>query len=83
MDITVRAETFPIAGVFAISRGARTEARVLTVEIRAGGRTGRGECVPYARYGETPEGVAAAIELGRGRLEVEQGSDVAAHGVAA
>ena len=62
MDITVRAETFPIAGVFAISRGARTEARVLTVEIRAGGLTGRGECVPYARYGETPEGVAAAIE---------------------
>ena len=62
MDITVRTETFPIAGVFAISRGARTEARVLTVEIRAGGRTGRGECVPYARYGETPEGVAAAIE---------------------
>lgn len=61
MDITVRAETFPIAGVFAISRGSRTEAHVLTVEIRADGLTGRGECVPYARYGETLDGVAAAI----------------------
>lgn len=61
MEIILRPETFPIAGVFAISRGARTEARVLTAEVHDGGRVGRGECVPYARYGETPEAVADAI----------------------
>ncbi len=58
----VRAESFPIAGVFRISRGARTEARVLTVTLEAGGVRGRGECVPYARYGETVESVAAEVE---------------------
>jgi len=54
-------ERWPIAGSFTISRGAKTEAVVLIAEIRRGDHTGRGECVPYARYGETPEGVLAAI----------------------
>ena len=58
---TVTAETFRLAQVFTISRGSRTEARVLTVRATQGGLTGRGECVPYARYGETPESVAAQI----------------------
>ncbi len=48
--------------VFTISRGSRTEARVLTVRITRGGVTGWGECVPYARYGETLESVAAQIK---------------------
>jgi L-alanine-DL-glutamate epimerase-like enolase superfamily enzyme len=61
MRITVEPETFPLAQVFAISRGARREARVLTVTIEAGGARGRGECTPYARYGETLDGVAAQI----------------------
>ena len=61
MKLTVRAETFPIAGVFTISRGSRTEARVLTATVEEGGLAGRGECVPYARYGETLESVAAEI----------------------
>ena len=56
-----RIERWPIAGSFTISRGAKTEAIVVVAEISQGGRTGRGECVPYARYGETPEGVLAAI----------------------
>lgn len=60
--ITVRAESFRLAEVFTISRGSRTEARVLTVEVVRGGMTGRGECVPYARYGESLESVAAQIE---------------------
>ncbi|MCB1507741.1 MAG: dipeptide epimerase [Hyphomicrobiaceae bacterium] len=57
------AETFPIAGRFAISRGARTEIHVVTVTLTDvhNGRAGRGECVPYARYGESVEGVIAAI----------------------
>jgi L-alanine-DL-glutamate epimerase-like enolase superfamily enzyme len=69
LAITVAVERFPIAGRFAISRGARTEAVVVTVTLVAGGAAGRGECVPYARYGETVEGVAAAIEGMRGAVE--------------
>ncbi|WP_209425515.1 N-acetyl-D-Glu racemase DgcA [Pararhodobacter sp. SW119] len=60
--ISVRADSFRLAEVFTIARGSRTEARVLTVEVARGGVTGRGECVPYARYGETVESVAAQIE---------------------
>lgn len=59
--IRVTAETFRLAQTFTISRGAKTEARVLTVSIARDGAEGFGECVPYARYGETLEGVAAQI----------------------
>jgi len=60
--ITVTPETFALAQAFTISRGSRTEARVLTVRARAGGVTGRGECVPYPRYGESLDSVTAEIE---------------------
>ncbi|TGV74485.1 dipeptide epimerase, partial [Mesorhizobium sp. M00.F.Ca.ET.149.01.1.1] len=63
--ISVEMERFPIAGTFTISRGSKTEAEVITVTITDGGRSGRGECVPYRRYGETMEGVRAAIEAMR------------------
>lgn len=59
--IAITADTFRLAQPFTISRGSRTEARVLTVTITRGGITGRGECVPYARYGESVESVAAQI----------------------
>lgn len=59
--LTVREEVFPIRGTFRISRGARTEARVLVCEIADGDVVGRGECTPYARYGETLDEVARAI----------------------
>jgi L-alanine-DL-glutamate epimerase-like enolase superfamily enzyme len=67
MTLSVRAslESWPIAGRFVISRGARTEATVIVVEVSDGRYRGRGECVPYARYGETPEGVLAEIEATR------------------
>ncbi len=61
LKLAVAIERWPIAGSFAISRGAKTEAVVVVAELAGGGFAGRGECVPYARYGETPEGVAAAI----------------------
>ena len=54
-------ERWPIAGAFTISRGAKTEAITVVAEVSRGGRTGRGECVPYARYGETPEATLAAL----------------------
>ncbi len=60
--ITAKVERWPVAGAFTISRGARTEVILVVVEARADGLIGRGECVPYARYGETVEGVVAAIE---------------------
>src|SRR5262245_60873525 len=62
LALSVRVERWPIAGSFAISRGAKTEAAVVVAELSDGSHRGRGECVPYARYGETVEGVAAAIE---------------------
>ncbi len=61
VQITVTQERFRLAQVFTISRGSRTEAQVLTVTVTEGGATGRGECVPYARYGETLDSVAAQI----------------------
>lgn len=59
--ITATLESFPLARAFTISRGSKTEARVVTVTVTRGGIAGRGESVPYARYGETPEGVLAQI----------------------
>jgi L-alanine-DL-glutamate epimerase-like enolase superfamily enzyme len=67
-ELAVRAETWPIRGSFTISRGSRTAAEVVVVELADGGALGRGECVPYARYGETVEGVVAVIEGLRGPL---------------
>ncbi|SLN36922.1 L-Ala-D/L-Glu epimerase [Pseudoruegeria aquimaris] len=61
MSITVTPDTFKLAEAFTISRGSRTEAKVLTVSITRDGQTGRGECVPYARYGETLESVTEEI----------------------
>ncbi len=60
--VSFRVETWPVRGEFRISRGSQTEIAVVTVEIREGSVIGRGECRPYARYGETPESVMAAIE---------------------
>ena len=67
--LSVATERFPIAGTFTIARGSRTEAVVVTATIAEGAATGRGECVPYSRYGETVEGVTAAIEAMRPAIE--------------
>ncbi|AAV96830.1 dipeptide epimerase [Ruegeria pomeroyi] len=61
MRIDVSRDVFRLAQVFTISRGSRTEAKVLTVRIADGAHHGWGECVPYARYGETLESVEAQI----------------------
>ena len=69
LELRVRSESWPIAGSFAISRGAKTSADVVVVELSDGrGASGRGECVPYARYGESLEGVVAKVEGLRGDL---------------
>ena len=61
----VRIERWPIAGSFTISRGAKTEAITVVAEVNHGGHAGRGECVPYPRYGETPEATLRAIQAMR------------------
>lgn len=61
LRLTVVEDVFPVAGTFTISRGSRTEIRVVAATLSDGIHTGRGECVPYARYGETVDGVMEAI----------------------
>lgn len=68
ISLSVAVERFPIAGSFSISRGAKTEAVVVVATISDGHQAGRGECVPYARYGESIDNVTAAIEAMRGPL---------------
>jgi L-alanine-DL-glutamate epimerase-like enolase superfamily enzyme len=60
--LAARIERWPIAGSFTISRGAKTEAVTVVAEVSQGGLTGRGECVPYPRYGETPEATLASLQ---------------------
>src|SRR5260221_5082720 len=61
LSLAVRSENWPIAGSFSISRGAKTEAQVVVVELSDGRHKGYGECVPYARYDETAKGVIEAL----------------------
>ena len=62
MKLVAAREVFPFRDVFAISRGARSEQVVVGVTIEADGIGARGECTPYARYGESAEQVIADIE---------------------
>lgn len=68
-QLAIQRESFPIRGVFRISRGARTEAHVVTVTLTEDGARGWGECVPYARYDETIDSVIAEIEAVRPLIE--------------
>lgn len=61
-QVSIKAESFPLVEVFTIARGSRTQADVLTVTIQRDGVSGRGECVPYSRYGESIESVKHQIE---------------------
>jgi L-Ala-D/L-Glu epimerase len=60
--LSARIERWPIAGSFTISRGAKTEAVTVVAELSRAGLTGRGECVPYPRYGETAEATLNALQ---------------------
>ncbi|MBX4867780.1 dipeptide epimerase [Rhizobium bangladeshense] len=67
--LDIQMNSFPIAGTFTISRGAKTEAEVVTCTVTEEGAQGHGECVPYRRYGETMESVFAQIEAARPLVE--------------
>ena len=68
LTLSFTVERWPIAGAFTISRGAKTEAVVVVAELSDGRHHGRGECVPYARYGESVESVGAALAAIRPQL---------------
>ena len=68
LTLALAAERWPIAGSFAISRGAKTEAAVVVAELGDGKARGRGECVPYSRYGESLDSVLAQLRAMAPRL---------------
>lgn len=73
--LKVQSETFPLSTPFRISRGVKTAAEVVEVQITQDGVTGRGECVPYPRYGESVGSAIAAIEPLRDALEAGAGRE--------
>lgn len=62
-------ERFPLNAPFRIARGVKTAADVVTVTVSEGASVGRGEAVPYPRYGESVESALAAIESARSLIE--------------
>ena len=74
--IQVRHDRLPLNRPFRIARGVKTVADVIEVTISEGATFGRGEGVPYARYGETIESAIAAVDQIRAALE--SGADRAA-----
>ena len=59
--LTATAETFRLRNPFTISRGSKTEARVVTCRVARNGHRGWGEGLPYPRYGQTVEDAIGAI----------------------
>lgn len=68
-ELVIRSESWPLARPFAISRGVKTAADVVVVEIVEEGVRGWAECVPYPRYDETIDSVTAEIEAIRRAIE--------------
>lgn len=60
-QLSVERQSWAIDGTFAISRGAKTSAEVVTVQVMQDDATGFGECVPYARYNETIDTVIEQV----------------------
>lgn len=67
--IDAQIERWPLANAFVISRGAKREAEVVVAQVSDGVYTGRGECVPYPRYGQTPEATLRAIKAAPADLD--------------
>jgi len=82
LQIDVTRDIFKLAQVFTISRGSRTEAKVLTAHVSQEGVTGHGECVPYARYGESLDSVEAQIHSLNGEISRQALPDLLPAGAA-
>lgn len=74
-EVRTQVERYPIAGTFSISRGSKTEAEVVVCTILDQGAAGRGECVPYGRYGESVDSVRDQIEAARADIANGIGCD--------
>ena len=72
MQIEAREELWPLKQVFRISRGSRTEARVVVVTVTDEQRTGRGEAVPIKRYNQSVASVLAQIESIKGERNLDR-----------
>jgi L-Ala-D/L-Glu epimerase len=68
MQLTITRNSWPIAGTFTIARGSKTSAETVTVTLSDGKHVGHGECVPYARYKETVDGVVSALEFNKSKI---------------
>ncbi|ODA68916.1 L-Ala-D/L-Glu epimerase [Methyloligella halotolerans] len=66
--LAVVTERWPIRGGFSISRGSKDFAEVAVATLASGDAIGRGECVPYGRYGESMEGVVSDIHRASAQL---------------
>src|SRR3954469_13892943 len=66
--LTVRGRAGPRGVAFVISGGSKTTAEVVVAEVSDGEFRGRGECVPYPRYGESVDSVAASLEAMKGAV---------------
>jgi L-Ala-D/L-Glu epimerase len=73
--LNIRHGTLPLRSPFRISRGVKLAADVVTVELGQAGSVGRGESVPYARYGESVASVMDQIEMLRDALCAGMGRD--------
>ena len=78
-ELKVQRESWPLVHPFTLSRGSRTSAEVVVAELQKEGCTGRGECVPYPRYGESVDQVVdillalvPEIESGLGRNRIKE-----------
>jgi L-alanine-DL-glutamate epimerase-like enolase superfamily enzyme len=74
-ELTIRHRGLPLRAPFRISRGVKHAADVVTVELGQGECTGRGDSVPYARYGESVASVLDEIEALRKDLRAGMGRD--------
>src|SRR5215472_16362845 len=64
----VTRRSWPLAEPFVISRGSKITADVVVAELHDGDSHGRGECVPYAHYGESVDSVFEALEAMKGAV---------------
>ncbi len=74
-QLSIQHRSFPLSAPFRISRGVKNTAEVVTVHLHQGGNVGRGESVPYARYGESVESVMNQMEPLRESLTAGMGRD--------
>ncbi len=67
--LQARHHRYALSRPFRISRGVKTSADVIRVDLGQGDMVGRGEGVPYPRYGESIASALAAIEAVRPAIE--------------